>query len=208
MKLSATDASLLSAAERNLVTAKGPWHVKDLVKAIQRTRALRDKQADLLRRQSIETAQRTGSKSGRSGGANARTAAKGRIFERALRHLEAALAAIDAQSSEAVRQVLDAQASKPAAARPVARKSATGRAVRNKKSAGKPAVRKSAADKGAAGTASTAKAKAPARKAAPKGPLRKVSSKARIALPREVAGPSAGQRASTASRRSRAKKSR
>ncbi|MEO7854623.1 MAG: hypothetical protein ABIR94_20595 [Rubrivivax sp.] len=60
----------------------------DLKRRIERTRKLRDKYRDLLRRQKLQTRTRTGSKGGPSGDANARTVEKATAFEQALKRFE------------------------------------------------------------------------------------------------------------------------
>ena len=59
-----------------------------LKRHIERTRKLRDKNRDLLRRQKLATRARTGSKLGKSGGANERTAKKAVAFDEALSRFE------------------------------------------------------------------------------------------------------------------------
>lgn len=71
---------------------------------IRRTRALRDKFRDLLRRQRLETRSRTGSKSGRGGAANQRTAQKAQAFAEVLERFEARLARVDAAETLGARK--------------------------------------------------------------------------------------------------------
>ncbi|MEJ7929867.1 hypothetical protein WG922_07775 [Ramlibacter sp. AN1015] len=61
---------------------------KELQATIRRTRNERDKYQDLLRRQRVSTRERSGTKSGRSGVANARTDQKVQVFSEALGRLE------------------------------------------------------------------------------------------------------------------------
>ncbi len=61
----------------------------DVQRRIDRTRKLRDKYRDLLRRQKLTSRVRTGSKTGQSGEANERTAKKAKAFEEALARFEA-----------------------------------------------------------------------------------------------------------------------
>jgi cobalamin biosynthesis Mg chelatase CobN len=61
---------------------------RELQAQIRRVRAQRDKFQDLLRRQRVASRERTGSKSGRSGVANARTDQKVQVFSEALERLE------------------------------------------------------------------------------------------------------------------------
>jgi hypothetical protein len=165
MKLSPSDAALLSPAERELVEAKGPWHVKDLVRSIERTRRLRDKSRDLLQRQTISKRRQGKGDLGKD--ANARSGAKVRVFERALENFQKQLAAIDADSSSAMSSMKAAdKASKPGKrANPMSKKAAARKA---EQSAGKKsATKKSAGKKSTAKKGATSKApakKAPAKK--------------------------------------------
>lgn len=61
---------------------------KELQAHIRRVRTQRDKYQDLLRRQRVSTRERTGTKSGKSGVANARTDQKVQVFSEALERLE------------------------------------------------------------------------------------------------------------------------
>lgn len=61
---------------------------KELQAHIRRVRSERDKYQDLLRRQRVSTRERTGTKSGKSGVANARTDQKVQVFSEALERLE------------------------------------------------------------------------------------------------------------------------
>lgn len=61
---------------------------KELQATIRRVRNERDKYQDLLRRQRVATRERSGTKSGRSGVANARTDQKVQLFSEALGRLE------------------------------------------------------------------------------------------------------------------------
>jgi hypothetical protein len=203
MKLSATEAALLNDRERKMVRSTGPWHVADLVSLIRRLRDLRDKQRDLEQRQRLRSARTTGSKGGRSGAANARTGDKGQLLDRALKHFEAELAALDRDSSSAVR-ALGAQATKkPAkkAAKKTAKKAA------KKTGAAKRAPAAAKAPRKAPSAAAGAK-KRVAKKAARKGPSKTVSAKTRIDIPRSLGGAAARQRVGQASRRTRARKAR
>jgi hypothetical protein len=164
MKLSSADAALLSPEERALVRASGPWQVKDLVRTIERTRRLRDKARDLLQRQTVAT-RRSGRGNERKA-PNARSADRARVFERALDDFRRQLAALDADSSQAMREV-----GADAGSRRTARKSATGKSAR-KAAAKKSATKKSTARKS---TAKKATGKPAARKSAAKKPAAKKS---------------------------------
>ncbi|WP_167285279.1 hypothetical protein [Marilutibacter alkalisoli] len=183
MKLSTKQAALLSAREKALVESKGPWQVKDLIAAIKRCRDLRDKQRQLVQRQSIAAARRTGQK---PSAANARTADKAEIFDRALKQFEIELHKLNTESTLAAREL-----------------GVNGRTVATKKAtAGKKITKKPAAKKAAA-------KKAPAKKTSARksAAAKTVSKKARVAVPKSL-GDGASQVDSQASRRSRAKKTR
>ncbi|MEO5696192.1 MAG: hypothetical protein ABIQ60_03530 [Burkholderiaceae bacterium] len=61
----------------------------DVQRRVDRTRKLREKYRDLLRRQKLALRARTGSKTGNSGEANERTAKKAKAFDEALARFEA-----------------------------------------------------------------------------------------------------------------------
>ncbi|TDK26016.1 hypothetical protein E2F46_05285 [Luteimonas aestuarii] len=221
MKLSATDAALLSDCERKMVQSTGPWQVKDLVSLIKRLRDLRDKQRDLQQRQRIRSSRTTGSKDGRSGRANVRTGDKSKVLDRALKHFEAQLAKLDRESSSAMRSLGEGKAATPKKKANKGERKAARRAVKaaagetvaktatKKKTAKKAAVGKSTATKAVAGKAAGKKAATKkAAKPAAKGPAKAVSSKTRIKIPRSLGGAASRQRVGQASRRTRAKKTR
>jgi hypothetical protein len=86
-------ARLLSGKEMELFEAslddQAPrMSDKELGGQIRRVRAQRDKFQDLLRRQRVSTRDRTGTKAGASGTANARTGQKVQVFTEALARLE------------------------------------------------------------------------------------------------------------------------
>jgi hypothetical protein len=81
---------------------------------ITRARTLRDKNADLFRRQSLAMREETGSKRGRTGAANERTEQKARLFDEALKRFEARLARLNAQAKPAGPRT----SAKPAGAEP------------------------------------------------------------------------------------------
>lgn len=230
MKLSATEAALLSDRERKMVQSTGPWQVKDLVSLIKRLRDLRDKQRDLEQRQRIRSARSTGSKGGRSGSANARTGDKGQVLDRALKHFEAELARLDRDSSDAVRALGNGKAATPkkkankgerkaarravkkaagaaTAKKPAAKKAATKKAA-GKKTAGKKTAGKKTAGKAAAAKPASKKAVARTAKPAAKGPVKALSSKTRLSVPRSLDVAASRQRVGQASRRTRARKTR
>lgn len=68
-----------------------------LCSKVTRTRTLRDKNADLFRRQVTSTRVATGAKRGDTGAANQRTDQKTRLFDETLKRFETRLAKLDAQ---------------------------------------------------------------------------------------------------------------
>ena len=209
MKLTRAEATLLSAAELDMVRSKGPFEVKSLVRLIQRLRNLRDKATDLVQRQAIAIARSTGNKRGNTGKANARSGDKAEVLTRALRHFEEQLAKLDAESSAAVKSLKAEAKTKPARKAAPVKSAAKTAAV--KKSVAKKAPAKKAVSKAASKKASTAKPAAPsaapaatppAERAAGGPPVKVISSKARQRVPKSVAGPSKSQIKSIGSRKS------
>jgi hypothetical protein len=130
--------ALLSAAEYELFEASLADHIGTLTPAqlkskVQRTRRLRDKQRDLLQRQRLASRARSGSKSGSSGVANARTGQKAQVFDEALTRFEKRAAQLDKQAAAAARRAsaLNAAAArKPAKSSPKSAKPAGGKPTR------------------------------------------------------------------------------
>jgi len=238
MKISASDAALLTARERAMVQSTGPWHVSDLVSLIKRLRDLRDKQRQLGQRQVIASARAA---KGKAAAGNARTLQKGRVLDRALKHFEGELEAINSQSSAASSELKakgkparkaspkkltgkkaavaksaakKAASEKSAAKKPAAKKATAKKAASTKPAAKKPAAGKAAKKAPAKKPASKAAAKKPAKKAAAaktasrKGPKRKISAKARIKLPKGGRGDAPSQVASLPSRHKAGRRSR
>ena len=92
---------LLNAGEFDLFEASTRAALADLSQPrlrqkIRRTRKLRDKYRDLLQRQRLATRRRSGTKSGTSGIANARTREKQRIFSEMLERFEERLKRVEA----------------------------------------------------------------------------------------------------------------
>ena len=119
MAINLTQAKkLLNATELGLFDASRTVNVKsvgaaDLQRKIKRVRTLRDKARDLLQRQKLATRQRTGSKLGKSGVANVRTAQKEAVFSEMLGRLEARAKQLDdAQQREATKGTQPATALK------------------------------------------------------------------------------------------------
>lgn len=107
-------ARLLSKGEMEVFASSLAERLSSLTAArlrvmIRRTRSLRDKSRDLLRRQRVETRNRTGSKSGPAGGANQRTAAKAQAFAEVLQRFETRLARVEAAQSLAARKAASAR---------------------------------------------------------------------------------------------------
>jgi hypothetical protein len=114
MKLTAKQAALLSARERDIIQSGPPFQVKPLVALIKRSRELRDKYRQLGQRQAIAAARSANPK---LSGSNARTAQKAELFDRALAHFEAALHALNTESSAAAKALkVTAKSVKPKAA--------------------------------------------------------------------------------------------
>jgi hypothetical protein len=116
---------------------------RTLVAKIGRTRRLRDKYRDLLRRQKLAIRERTGSKRGASGVANVRTQQKAELFQEALARFERRLERVQAEARRQERLALLA-----------AKQAATTKRKGPKSAAKRPAVKRgtgymSAAAKGA-----------------------------------------------------------
>jgi hypothetical protein len=131
---------------------------------ITRARTLRDKNADLFRRQSLSMREETGTKRGRSGAANERTEQKSRLFDEALKRFEARLAKLNAQAKPAASRA----GTKPAAAKPAIAATATDGSAAEAPAAKKPRATRASAGKPAGAPASAAKGPGKARVA--KGP--------------------------------------
>lgn len=120
----------------------------EVQRRIDRTRKLRDKYRDLLRRQKLATRARTGSKRGISGEANERTAKKAKAFEETLARFEAQAKQLAAAAKKAASKSKKSPAKAKSAAtpKPAAKTSAKTSAKSAGKSAAKTAA-KSAAKK-------------------------------------------------------------
>lgn len=111
---------LLNAAELELYVASRGKPLSTLTAMqlrakVKRARTMRDKAHDLLRRQKLSTRERTRSKGGRSGAANARSADKARLVAEMLQRFEMRLAQTKArakQSSRPLRTVAGTQAAR------------------------------------------------------------------------------------------------
>ncbi len=116
---------LLSASELplfldSLADRIGAHTAAQLRALVKRARTQRDKARDLWQRQRVATRERTGSKGGASGAANARTDLKARLFDEALQRFDKRLARLDAGSARATsaadRKRSAAKAAKPTGA--------------------------------------------------------------------------------------------
>ena len=108
--------SLCTDAEYKLFTASLADEITTLTPAqlrgkIQRARRLRDKYRDLFKRQRLANRARTGSKKGERTDTNARTAAKAKLFEEALRRFSARDAELTAAAERKARRAAARQAS-------------------------------------------------------------------------------------------------
>lgn len=97
-------AKLLTAAEMEVFSASRAPAITQLSAArlsgkVKRARTLRDKQRDLLQRQTLATRERTGTKGGLSGNANDRTAKKLEILEDILQRFSERLEKVQAAAS-------------------------------------------------------------------------------------------------------------
>lgn len=106
---------LLTAAELDVFAASRAEALKALTAVqlrgkIKRSRTLRDKYQDLLRRQKVATRGRTGSKAGTSGVANERTAQKAQVFTEVLGRFEQRLAQVEAAAARAAQKTAAAEA--------------------------------------------------------------------------------------------------
>ena len=142
MKLSAKQAALLSNRERDMLTSKGPWQVKDLVSLIKRSRELRDKYRQQAQRQSIAATRRNLQK---PAAANARTLDKAELFDRALKQYEDELQKISTACTAALRELK--VGGKVSVKKKTAAKKATAKKAPAKKAAKKVASKKAAAKK-------------------------------------------------------------
>ena len=107
--------ALLNATERDLFEASLAAYVKALTATqlrgkINRTRALRDKYRDLLRRQKLATRGRTGNKMGVSGAANQRTEQKAVVLAEVLQRYEKRALQLDAAQARAAEKTAAAAA--------------------------------------------------------------------------------------------------
>lgn len=95
-----SEYELFSASMADAIGALTPAQLRAKIK---RARTLRDKNADLFRRQSLAMQETTGSKRGRTGAANDRTEQKARLFDETLKRFEARLAKLEAGTAPAAK---------------------------------------------------------------------------------------------------------
>lgn len=107
--LGAAEISLFESSLGDHITTLG---AADLKRRIERTRKLRDKSRDLLRRQKIASRARTGSKGGSSGSANERTAKKAKALDEALKRFEAQHKRVEAAANKPARAAKNKVAAK------------------------------------------------------------------------------------------------
>lgn len=186
--------SLLNAAEMGLYddsranALRGHSEAK-LARLVTRARTARDRARDLEKRQRLASRSATGSKSGRSGQANARTGEKVELLADILKRLEAQHR--DAAKAEKAAARDKAKAAKSAAtakAKTAAAKRATGKKVTGKTTnSGKVAT-------GAKTASASASAKKPAKKAAAKQASSKAASAAAGKAPAKGASKTAAAR--------------
>ena len=121
----------------------------EVQRRIDRTRKLRDKYRDLLRRQKLATRARTGSKRGLSGVANERTAKKAKAFEETLARFEAQAKHLAAAAEKAAKKAAAKAKKSPAKAKPAAgkKKAAKAGTKASTKAAAKTAAKKRAPKK-------------------------------------------------------------
>lgn len=115
------DAAELQLFDASLASTLAALTAAELKAKITRTRRLRDKQRDLLQRQRLASRAATGSKGGRSGVANVRTADKATLLDEVLARFEkraeliARKAESEARREAAKRAVAIRKAAKPKA---------------------------------------------------------------------------------------------
>ena len=114
----------------------------DVQRRIERTRNLRDKYRDLLKRQKLATRARTGTKMG-SGNANERTEKKAKAFDEALGRFEAQAKALANSAKLQAKQ--DAQQAKKTATKASVKASAKSSGTTSSKSPAKAPTKKAAA---------------------------------------------------------------
>ena len=105
--LTAAELEVFAASRGPALTGLTPLQLRGKLK---RARTLRDKYRDLLQRQTLATRDRAGTKLGRSGAANARTAQKAALFGDLLEAFTQRLAQVEAAQARAVQKAAAARA--------------------------------------------------------------------------------------------------
>jgi hypothetical protein len=130
--LTAAELEVFAASRDKMLKALTPLQLRGKVK---RARALRAKYQDLLRRQKLATRDRAGTKLGRSGIANARTAQKAQLFAEVLERFTQRLKQSEAAEARASKKAGAASAMRALKAQRLAKaaKPAIGTAARSPK---------------------------------------------------------------------------
>ena len=105
--LTAAELELFAASRGQALSGLVPRQLRGKLK---RARTLRDKYRDLLRRQKLATRERAGTKLGRTGTANARTAQKAALFGELLEIFTRRLAQVEAAQARAELKAAAARA--------------------------------------------------------------------------------------------------
>lgn len=179
--LNASELALFDAGRTQAVRAHSPAQLRS---KLQRSRRLRDKYRDLFRRQRLDTRQRTGSKDGRSGQANARSQEKAVLFDELMGRFQDRLDRVEAAAD---RKAM----TKKVVAKKVAAKKATTKKVAAKKVVAKKVAAKKVAAKKA--TARKATMKVVAKKAAGKKAAAKQVAAGKATASTAAAGKSVGR---------------
>lgn len=193
--------SLLNAAEMGLYddsranALRGHSEAK-LARLVTRARTARDRARDLEKRQRLASRSTTGSKSGRSGQANARTGEKAELLADILKRLEA-------QHRDTAKAEKAAARDKAKAAKSAATAKAK-TATAAKRATGKKAASKTTRSGKVASGAKTASASTSAKKPAKKAAAKQASSKATSAAAGKA--PAKGASKTAAARKDAAKK--
>lgn len=192
--LNATEMGLYDDSRANAL--RGHSEAK-LARLVTRARTARDRARDLEKRQRLASRSTTGSKSGRSGQANARTGEKAELLADILKRLEA-------QHRDTAKAEKAAARDKAKAAKSAATAKAK-TATAAKRATGKKAASKTTRSGKVATDAKTASASTSAKKPAKKAAAKQASSKATSAAAGKA--PAKGASKTTAARKDAARKS-
>lgn len=110
--LTASELEMFDNSRRDALKTLSATRLRGKVK---RARTLRDKYRDLLQRQKVATQERTGSKMGKSGFANLRTAEKAEVFADILERFEKRLTKVEGDGKRSAKTAARGQAAKSAA---------------------------------------------------------------------------------------------